>query len=154
MILWLEDNLFSEWNGIWGIKIRWTSIQVKDIWYQTNFQSFNSSWMFLVTRILNLEAILISIKLSEKFPQFWNPCTVLQVVWRVWPSFYKVIMTVSIFPLTTTKGELKYTRLLRDLCTPSGLGSGFQALGLNFPAFLHKPLSLKNVEHALCEYDK
>ena len=63
-------------------------------------------------------------------------------------------MTVSIFPLTTTKGELKYTRLLRDLCTPSGPGSGFQALGLNFPAFLHKPLSLKNVEHALCEYDK
>ena len=59
-----------------------------------------------------------------------------------------------IFPLSTTKGELKYTRLLRDLCTPSGPGSGFQALGLNFPAFLHKPLSLKNVEHALCEYDK
>jgi len=26
--------------------------------------------------------------------------------------------------------------------------------GLAFPSFLEKPLSLKNVEHALCEYDK
>ena len=56
--------------------------------------------------------------------------------------------------LPTTKGELKYTRLLRDLCAPSGSKSGFQALGLEFPAFLNKPLSLKNVEHALCEYSK
>ena len=56
--------------------------------------------------------------------------------------------------LPTTKGELKYTRLLRDLCAPSGSKSGFQALGLEFHAFLNKPLSLKNVEHALCEYSK
>eukprot|EP00092_Neocalanus_flemingeri_P084672 GFUD01106408.1.p1 GENE.GFUD01106408.1~~GFUD01106408.1.p1 ORF type:complete len:668 (-),score=190.18 GFUD01106408.1:9-1907(-) len=59
-----------------------------------------------------------------------------------------------LFPLATTKGELKYTRLLRDLCSPTGSQSGFVALGLKFPAFLNKPLSLKNVEHALCEYDK
>jgi len=59
-----------------------------------------------------------------------------------------------IFPLSTTKGELKYTRLLRDLCAPAGPGSGFQTLGLQFPAFLNKALSLKNIEHALCEYDK
>jgi len=59
-----------------------------------------------------------------------------------------------IFPLNTTKGELKYTRLLRDLCAPVGPGSGFQTLGLQFPAFLNKALSLKNIEHALCEYDK
>eukprot|EP00092_Neocalanus_flemingeri_P102066 GFUD01130529.1.p1 GENE.GFUD01130529.1~~GFUD01130529.1.p1 ORF type:complete len:892 (+),score=218.64 GFUD01130529.1:118-2793(+) len=59
-----------------------------------------------------------------------------------------------LFPLATTKGELKYTRLLRDLCSPIGSQSGFAALGLKFPAFLNKPLSLKNVEHALCEYDK
>lgn len=56
--------------------------------------------------------------------------------------------------LPSTKGELKYTRLLRDLCAPSGSKSGFRVLGLEFPAFLNKPLSLKNVEHALCEYSK
>ena len=59
-----------------------------------------------------------------------------------------------IFPLETTKGELRYTRMLRDICSPTGPNSGFAALGLEFPAFLEKPLSLKNVEHALCEYDK
>ena len=59
-----------------------------------------------------------------------------------------------IFPLETTKGELKFTRILRDICSPRGPKSGFTALGLEFPAFLDKPLSLKNVEHALCEYDK
>ena len=59
-----------------------------------------------------------------------------------------------VFSLETTKGELFHTRLLRDLCSPKGPKSGYQQLGLEFPAFLHKPLSLKNVEHALCEYDK
>ena len=59
-----------------------------------------------------------------------------------------------IFRLETTKGELKHTRLLRDLGGLRGPTSGFKALGLEFPAFLHKPLSLKNIEHALCEYDK
>ena len=44
--------------------------------------------------------------------------------------------------------------MLRDICSPTGPNSGFAALGLDFPAFLQKPLSLKNVEHALCEYDK
>ena len=52
------------------------------------------------------------------------------------------------------KGELKYTRILRDLCRHSGPKSGFELLDMVFPAFLHKPLSLKNVEHALCEFDK
>ena len=60
----------------------------------------------------------------------------------------------KIFPLETTRGELRYTRMLRDLCAPTGPKSGFAALGLQFPSFLEKPLSLKNVEHALCEYDK
>jgi hypothetical protein len=59
-----------------------------------------------------------------------------------------------IFCLETTRGELKHTRLLRDLCRPKGPKSGFARLGLKFPAFLLKELSLKNVEHALCEYDK
>ena len=59
-----------------------------------------------------------------------------------------------IFPLETTKGELRYTRMLRDICSTTGPNSGFAALGLAFPSFLEKPLSLKNVEHALCEYDK
>ena len=50
-----------------------------------------------------------------------------------------------IFSLPTTKGELKHTRLLRDICSLNGPKSGFAALGLDFPAFLHKPLSLKNI---------
>ena len=44
------------------------------------------------------------------------------------------------FPLSTNKWELKYTRILRNRCTPAGLGSGF--LGLKFPTFLDKALSL------------
>ena len=59
-----------------------------------------------------------------------------------------------IFRMSSSQGELRHTRLLRDLCSPAGPGSGFSALGLKFPAFLGKALSLKNVEHALCEYDK
>merc|ERR1719188_147921 len=56
--------------------------------------------------------------------------------------------------LPTSRRELRQTRLVRDLCAASGSKSGFEALGINFRAFLGKPLSLKNVEHALCEYDK
>ena len=51
-------------------------------------------------------------------------------------------------------GNLYLTRLLRDLCAIDGPMSAFQKLGLQFPAFLNKPFSLKNVEHALCEFDK
>ena len=50
--------------------------------------------------------------------------------------------------------SLALVRVMRDLCSLSGSSSGFQALGITFPAFLGKPLSLKNVEHALCEYNK
>ena len=32
--------------------------------------------------------------------------------------------------------------------------NSFKAVGLQFPHFLNKKLTLKNVEHALCEYDK
>ena len=59
-----------------------------------------------------------------------------------------------IFCLETTRGELRLTRLLRDLCHSKGSKSGFEKLNLAFPLFLLKELSLKNVEHALCEYDK
>ena len=59
-----------------------------------------------------------------------------------------------IFCLETTRGELRHTRLLRDLCCSKGSKSGFAQLGLQFPVVLLKELSLKNVEHALCEYDK
>jgi len=31
---------------------------------------------------------------------------------------------------------------------------GFKALNLDFPYFLNRKLTLKNIEHALCEYDK
>ena len=62
-----------------------------------------------------------------------------------------------VFPTHTRQHgdtQLGLTRLLRNLCALSGPMSSFNRLGLNFPAFLNKPLSLKNVEHALCEYDK
>ena len=48
-----------------------------------------------------------------------------------------------IFCLETTKGELFYTRLLRDLCCPNGPKSGFEQLGLKMASFLQKDLSLK-----------
>jgi len=51
-------------------------------------------------------------------------------------------------------GELGMTRMLRNLCTTDGPKSGFKALGIHFPAFLNQNLSLKNVEHALCEFSK
>ena len=50
--------------------------------------------------------------------------------------------------------SLNLTRLMRDLAAHTGPQSGFLALGIEFPAFLGRPLSLKNVEHALCEFDK
>ena len=50
--------------------------------------------------------------------------------------------------------SLNLTRVMRDLSAHSGPQSGFLALGIKFPAFLGRPLSLKNVEHALCEFDK
>lgn len=59
-----------------------------------------------------------------------------------------------LFPLETTKGELWLTRLLRNICAPDGDSSAYRRLGQTFPAFLGKPLSLKNIEHALCEFDK
>ena len=58
------------------------------------------------------------------------------------------------FHLEGRRHELRLTRLLRDLCSFEGENSGFEALGKKFPAFLGKRLSLKNVEHALCEFDK
>jgi len=58
-----------------------------------------------------------------------------------------------LFDLETSE-ELEYTRLLKDICTFKGPKSGFERLGMSFPAFIEKPLSLKNIEHALCEYDK
>ena len=53
----------------------------------------------------------------------------------------------------TSKQEFKYARILRDLCSPSGPKSGFGKIGLKFDPFLQKPLSLKNIEHALCGFD-
>lgn len=59
-----------------------------------------------------------------------------------------------IFALESTEEELKYTRLIRELCSLKGSKSGFLRLGMEFPAFLQKPLSLKTIEHALCEFSK
>ena len=59
-----------------------------------------------------------------------------------------------IFSLDSNRHELGLTRLLRNICASRGPGSGFAALGKQFPTLLGKELSLKNVEHALCEFDK
>ena len=59
-----------------------------------------------------------------------------------------------IFSISLNIGELKHTRILRNLCCLTGVKSGFERLDLNFPSLLKKPLSLKNIEHALCEFDK
>lgn len=50
--------------------------------------------------------------------------------------------------------ELDYTRLLRDICALEGDKSGFEALEIQFPAIFGHALSLKNIEHALCEFSK
>ena len=59
-----------------------------------------------------------------------------------------------IFSISLNIGELKHTRILRNLCCLTGVNSGFERLDLDFPSLLKKPLSLKNIEHALCEFDK
>ena len=59
-----------------------------------------------------------------------------------------------IFDLKNSTEELKYTKLLKELCTFKGKTSGFEKLSLDFPTLLNKPLSLKNIEHGLCEFDK
>ena len=50
--------------------------------------------------------------------------------------------------------ELFLTRQLRDLCQASGETSAYQAMELDAPLLLGKEVSLKNIEHALCEFDK
>merc|ERR1719319_498596 len=50
--------------------------------------------------------------------------------------------------------ELDYTRLLRDICALEGEKSGFEALEIEFPAIFGHTISLKNIEHALCEFSK
>ena len=52
------------------------------------------------------------------------------------------------------KDELTLTRQLRNLCQASGEGSAYEAMGLDPPLLLGKEVSLKNIEHALCEFDK
>ena len=59
-----------------------------------------------------------------------------------------------IFGLKNSSEELKYTKLLKELCMFKGKTSGFEKLSIDFPTFLKKPLSLKNIEHGLCEFDK
>jgi len=54
-----------------------------------------------------------------------------------------------IFDAKSGKDELPLTLRLTQI-----MDNGFRALGLEFPYFLQRKLTLKNVEHALCEYDK
>ena len=50
--------------------------------------------------------------------------------------------------------ELQLTRQLRNLCQASGEMSAYEAMDLDAPLLLNKEVSLKNIEHALCEFDK
>jgi len=52
------------------------------------------------------------------------------------------------------KDELSLTRQLRNLCQASGETSAYEAMELDPPLLLGKEVSLKNIEHALCEFDK
>ena len=56
-----------------------------------------------------------------------------------------------IFGNVTDRSDLTLTRLVRDLARAD---SGFVSLGLDFPALLGDDVSLKNIEHGLCEFDK
>ena len=70
------------------------------------------------------------------------------------PGAQKGLRRIFSLETNTDAEELYYTRILRDLCSLKGPKSGFEALGAKFPTILHKPLSLKNIEHAFCEYEK
>ena len=70
------------------------------------------------------------------------------------PGAKKGLKRIYCMETNTEAEELYLTRSLRDLCSLKGPKSGFEALGVEFPAILDKYLSLKNVEHALCEYEK
>jgi hypothetical protein len=54
-----------------------------------------------------------------------------------------------IFTVKSEKEELPLAQHLTKI-----MDYGFNALGLDFPYFLNRKLTLKNIEHALCEYDK
>ena len=56
-----------------------------------------------------------------------------------------------IFGNVSDRSDLTLTRLVRDLARAT---SGFASLGLDFPALLGDDVSLKNIEHGLCEFDK
>jgi len=54
-----------------------------------------------------------------------------------------------IFAVKSVKDELPLAKHLTKIMDYS-----FKALGISFPYFMNRKLTLKNVEHALCEYDK
>jgi len=54
-----------------------------------------------------------------------------------------------IFTVKSEKEELPLAQHLTKI-----MDYGFKALGLQFTYFLNRKLTLKNIEHALCEYDK
>ena len=84
-------------------------------------------------------------------------CTIIwqvRVCKHVFQVFFVRRPQRCIFSISLNIGELKHTRILRNLCCLTGVKSGFERLDLNFPSLLKKPLSLKNIEHALCEFDK
>uniref|UniRef100_A0A6S8VZA2 5-hmdU DNA kinase helical domain-containing protein n=1 Tax=Ditylum brightwellii TaxID=49249 RepID=A0A6S8VZA2_9STRA len=54
-----------------------------------------------------------------------------------------------IFGKTKAMDDLEMARILRDYQT-----TVFDALGVEFPSFCGRGISLKNIEHALCEFQK
>jgi len=54
-----------------------------------------------------------------------------------------------IFTVKSDREELELAQKLTKI-----MDYGFKALNLEFPYFLGRKLTLKNIEHALCEYDK
>ena len=60
----------------------------------------------------------------------------------------------KIFKESKPADELSLTRQLRNLCQASGDSSAYEAMGMDPPLLLGKEVSLKNIEHALCEFDK
>ena len=55
----------------------------------------------------------------------------------------------KIFEVKSESEELTLTKHLTKI-----MSYCFKSLELNFPYFLNRKLTLKNIEHALCEYDK
>ena len=69
--------------------------------------------------------------------------------WVVLEPGAKADLSQIVSDITGSEAELHYTKWLTRV-----LPYCFKALGLDFTEFLGKKLSLKHMEHGLCEYEK